>query len=193
MTSSELDHIRSAIIGDPGNSWAAAAGYQPIYVADTSARILVVGQAPGRKAQESGIPWNDASGTRLIDWLGVDEDTFRDPSRFALLPMDFYYPGKGLHGDLPPRPDFAAKWHPRLISAMPHLQLTLLIGSYAQRHYLGTRESLTETVRRYTDYLPDTIPLVHPSPLNFRWLARNPWYDAEVIPRLRESVQAVLA
>jgi uracil-DNA glycosylase len=193
MTSSELDHIRSAIIADPGNSWATATGYQPIYVADASACILVVGQAPGRRAQESGIPWNDASGARLIDWLGVDEDTFRDPSRFALLPMDFYYPGKGPHGDLPPRPDFAAQWHPRLISAMPHLRLRLLIGSYAQRHYLGPRESLTATVRRYADHLPGTIPLVHPSPLNFRWLARNPWYEAEVIPRLRECVRAALA
>jgi uracil-DNA glycosylase len=192
MTSSELDHIRSAIIADPVNSWAAATGYQPIYVADASASILVVGQAPGRKAQESGIPWNDASGTRLIDWLGVAEDTFRDPSQFALLPMDFYYPGKGPHGDLPPRPDFAARWHPRLISAMPHIRLTLLIGSYAQRHYLGTRDSLTATVRRYADHLPGTIPLVHPSPLNFRWLARNPWYEAEVIPVLRASVRTAL-
>jgi uracil-DNA glycosylase len=193
MTSSELDRIRAAIIADPDNAWAAAVAYRPIYVADASARVLVVGQAPGRKAQESGVPWNDASGSRLIDWLGVDEDTFRDPSRFALLPMDFYYPGKGLHGDLPPRPGFAALWHPQLIGAMPRIQLTLLIGSYAQRHYLGTRESLTATVRRYADFLPGTIPLVHPSPLNFRWLAKNPWYETEVIPELRESVRAALA
>ncbi|MDF1604068.1 uracil-DNA glycosylase family protein [Nocardioides sp. YIM 152315] len=123
----------------------------------------------------------------------MDADTFRDPSRFALLPMDFFYPGKGRHGDLPPRPDFAGRWHPRLIAAMPHLQLTLLIGSFAQRHYLGTREPLTATVRRYTDFLPGTIPLVHPSPLNFRWLARNPWYETEVIPQLREGVRAALA
>ncbi|MGY2700729.1 uracil-DNA glycosylase family protein [Nocardioides sp. HB32] len=193
MTSSELDRIRAAIIADPDNAWAAAVAYRPIYVADASARVLVVGQAPGRKAPESGVPWNDASGSRLIDWLGVDEDTFRDPSRFALLPMDFYYPGKGLHGDLPPRPGFAARWHPQLIGAMPRIQLTLLIGSYAQRHYLGTRESLTATVRRYADFLPGTIPLVHPSPLNFRWLAKNPWYETEVIPELRESVRAALA
>ncbi|WP_028638722.1 uracil-DNA glycosylase family protein [Nocardioides sp. URHA0032] len=193
MTSSELDRIRAAIIADPDNAWAAAVAYRPIYVADASARVLVVGQAPGRKAQESGVPWNDASGSRLIDWLGVDEDTFRDPSRFALLPMDFYYPGNGLHGDLPPRPGFAARWHPQLIGAMPRIQLTLLIGSYAQRHYLGTRESLTATVRRYADFLPGTIPLVHPSPLNFRWLAKNPWYETEVIPELRESVRAALA
>jgi uracil-DNA glycosylase len=191
-TASVLERIRSEIIADPDNAWAVAANYQPVYVADAAARILIVGQAPGRKAQESGIPWNDASGARLIDWLGVDEPTFRDASKFALVPMDFYYPGKGPHGDLPPRPGFAARWHPKLIEAMPQVQLTLLIGGYAQQHYLGTRETLTATVRRFADYLPAVMPLVHPSPLNFRWLAKNPWYEAEVIPQLRQRVQAVL-
>lgn len=192
-TASDLERIRSEIIADPENAWAAAANYQPIYVASGAARIAIVGQAPGRKAQESGIPWNDASGVRLIGWLGVDEATFRDPSQFALLPMDFYYPGKGPHGDLPPRREFAARWHPQILQAMPHVQLTLLIGSYAQQHYLGTRESLTATVRRFADYLPTVLPLVHPSPLNFRWLAKNPWYEAEVIPQLRQCVRAALA
>jgi len=191
-TTPDLERIRSEIIADPENAWAVAAKYQPVYIADAAARILIVGQAPGRKAQESGIPWNDASGARLIDWLGVDEPTFRDSSKFALVPMDFYYPGKGAHGDLPPRPGFAARWHPELIEAMPQVQLTLLIGSYAQQHYLGTRETLTATVRRFADYLPAVMPLVHPSPLNFRWLAKNPWYEAEVIPQLRQRVQAVL-
>jgi uracil-DNA glycosylase len=192
-TQSDLERIRSEITADPDNAWAAAANYQPIYVADAAARIVIVGQAPGRKAQESGIPWNDASGARLIDWLGIDETTFRDPSHFALLPMDFYYPGKGRHGDLPPRRDFAARWHQRILQAMSHIQLTLLIGSYAQQHYLGTRESLTATVRRFADYLPAVLPLVHPSPLNFRWLAKNPWYEAEVHPQLRQCVRAALA
>ena len=191
-TTTDLERIRSEIIADPENAWAVAAKYQPVYIADAAARILIVGQAPGRKAQESGIPWNDASGARLIDWLGVDEPTFRDSSKFALVPMDFYYPGKGAHGDLPPRPGFATRWHPELIEAMPQVQLTLLIGSYAQQHYLGTRETLTATVRRFADYLPAVMPLVHPSPLNFRWLAKNPWYEAEVIPQLRQRVQAVL-
>lgn len=191
--SSDLGRIRSEITGHPDNAWAASVGYRPIYVADAAARIVIVGQAPGRKAQESGIPWNDASGTRLIDWLGVDETTFRDPSRFALLPMDFYYPGKGPHGDLPPRREFAAQWHPRILEAMPNVELTLLVGSFAQQHYLGTRESLTATVRRFADYLPAMFPLVHPSPLNFRWLARNPWYELEVLPRLRQCVHAALA
>jgi uracil-DNA glycosylase len=167
--------------------------YQPLYVADAAARVVIIGQAPGRKAQESGTPWNDASGARLVAWLGVDEATFRDPARFALLPMDFYYPGKGPHGDLPPRREFAAQWHPRILQAMPDVALTLLVGSFAQQHYLGTRESLTETVRRFADYLPAMFPLVHPSPLNFRWLAKNPWYEDDVLPALRQCVQAALA
>jgi uracil-DNA glycosylase len=191
--SATLDRIRAEINADQDNAWAAAVNYQPIYVAHPAARIAIVGQAPGRKAQESGIPWNDASGVRLIDWLGVDEATFRDAARFALLPMDFYYPGKGPHGDLPPRKGFAARWHPQILEAMPDIQLTLLIGSYAQQHYLGTRGSLTATVRQFADYLPATLPLVHPSPLNFRWLAKNPWYETEVLPRLRQCVRSALS
>ena len=188
----DLERIRGEITADPDNAWATAAGYQPIYVADASARIVIVGQAPGRKAQESGIAWNDASGVRLIEWLGVDEASFRNPSAFALLPMDFYYPGKGPHGDLPPRRGFAARWHPRILEAMPDVQLTLLIGNYAQQHYLKTRESLSATVRRFEDFLPAVLPLVHPSPLNFRWLAKNPWYEQEVIPQLRRRVHETL-
>ena len=107
--------------------------------------------------------------------------------------MDFYYPGKGPHGDLPPRREFAAHWHPRILQAMPSVGLTLLVGGYAQRHYLATRESLTATVQRFADYLPAMFPLVHPSPLNFRWLAKNPWYEEEVLPRLRQCVRAALA
>ena len=191
-STSELERIRREIISAPDNAWAAARGYEPLYVADAAAKIVIVGQAPGRKAQESGIPWNDASGVRLLDWLGVDEATFRDPSRFALLPMDFFYPGRGAHGDLPPRRDFAARWHPRLLQAMPQIRLTLLVGSYAQQHYLGVRDTLTATVRRYREYLPDALPLVHPSPLNFRWLAKNPWYEDEVLPQLRRSVRSAL-
>jgi uracil-DNA glycosylase len=191
-TSPELDRIRSQIVSDPENAWATAVHYEPIYVADPAARIVVIGQAPGRRAQESGVPWNDASGARLIRWLGVDDATFRDPRLFALLPMDFYYPGKGSHGDLPPRHNFASRWHPEILAAMPQVRLTLLIGSYAQRHYLGPQKSLTTTVQRYAEYLPAAIPLVHPSPLNFRWLAKNPWYENEVIPQLRKSVQQAL-
>lgn len=188
-----LAQVRQEIIADLDNAWAQALGYRPLYVADPRARIVIIGQAPGRKAQETGLAWNDVSGSRLLDWLGVEEETFRDPRSFAVLPMDFYYPGKGSHGDLPPRPGFADRWHSRILAHLPDVELTLLVGSYAQRHYLGGRESLTATVGRFRDYLPAVMPLVHPSPLNFRWLAKNPWYEQELIPELRQRVAVVLS
>lgn len=189
-----FDAIRQEIIDDPDNGPAAALGYLPIYAAAPHARIAVIGQAPGRKAQESGVPWNDASGLTLFDWLGVTEQQFRDPDLFALLPMDFFFPGKGPSGDLPPRKGFAAKWHPQLLDLMPDIRLTLLIGAYAQQHHLADRagRNLTETVHAFRDYLPGVIPLVHPSPLNFRWQARNPWFAEELLPVLRIQVAAAL-
>lgn len=188
-----LEEIRAAIIADPDNAAATARGWAPLYAADPAARIAVIGQAPGRRAQESGLAWNDVSGRTLLTWLGVDEATFRRPDLFAILPMDFYYPGKGAHGDLPPRRDFAARWHPLLLAEMPALSLTLLIGDHAQRHYLGTAGTLTERVRAFRQGLPGVIPLVHPSPLNFRWQTRNPWFAREVLPVLRSRVAEVLA
>jgi uracil-DNA glycosylase len=190
-----FESIRRAIIDDTDNAEMRALDYLPIYAAAPLARIAVIGQAPGRKAQESGIAWNDASGTKLFDWLGVTEQQFRDPNLFALLPMDFYYPGKGASGDLPPRKGFADRWHAQLLELMPDIALTLLIGGYAQAHYLAgrTQRNLTETVHAYRDYLPDIIPLVHPSPLNFRWQARNPWFLTEVVPVVRERVTAAIA
>jgi uracil-DNA glycosylase len=160
-----------------------------------ASKIVVIGQAPGLRAQESQIPWNDASGIKLREWLAVTDPQFYDPDTIALLPMDFYYPGKGTHGDLPPRPGFAPLWHPRILRLMPELRLTVLIGNYAQKHYLGrgAKKNLTETVRAYRDYGPDRIPLVHPSPLNFRWQAKNPWFEAEVIPALRALVAAAVS
>jgi uracil-DNA glycosylase len=190
-----FESIRHAIIEDADNAEMRALDRLPLYTAGPFARVAVIGQAPGRKAQESGIAWNDASGTKLFDWLGVTEEQLRDPDLFALLPMDFYYPGKGATGDLPPRKGFAERWHPRLLDLMPDIGLTLLIGGYAQRHYLGdrTRQNLTATVHAFRDYLPDVIPLVHPSPLNFRWQSRNPWFLTEVVPVLRDRVAAVIA
>jgi len=190
-----FESIRQAIIEDADNAEMRALDHLPLYAAGPRARVAVIGQAPGRKAQESGIAWNDASGTKLFDWLGVTERQFRDPDLFALLPMDFYYPGKGATGDLPPRKGFAERWHAQLLDLMPDIGLTLLIGGYAQSHYLGdrTRRNLTETVHAFRDYLPDVIPLVHPSPLNFRWQSRNPWFLTEVVPVLRDRVAAVIA
>lgn len=169
-------------------------GWQPLYAVSASAKIAVIGQAPGHRAQRSGVPWDDASGEKLIDWLGVAEEQFRDPELFAILPMDFYYPGKGTGGDLPPRKGFAERWHPPLLALMPEIRLTLLIGRYAQIHYLSSAryETLTDTVRNFRRFIPERFPLVHPSPLNFRWQAKNPWFVSEVLPELRTQVRDAL-
>lgn len=187
-----FDSIRAEIVADPANLIGDFAGQRPLFQAGSGARILIVGQAPGRRAQASGIPWDDASGVTLRSWLGVSADEFYDPELIALLPMDFYYPGKGRSGDLPPRKEFASTWHPRLIAGMPALRLTILIGGYAQKFYLGAaaRATLTETVRAFREYPTDVLPLVHPSPLNFRWQAKNPWFETDVVPELRRRVAA---
>jgi uracil-DNA glycosylase len=192
---SQLDDIRKEISADPSNSWAVQLGFAPLYTAAATARVAIIGQAPGRQAQESGIPWNDPSGVRLREWLGVSDEQFYDPTRFALLPMDFYYPGKSASGDLPPRPDFAPRWHPQILGQLSDLRLTVLIGSYAQHYYLAgnAKRTLTETVHAFAEYLPTRIPLVHPSPLNFRWQKKNPWFDTDVLPRLKSLTTAALA
>ncbi len=192
---SKLDDICNEIAQDPENAWAKELGYKPVYTASEKSKILVVGQAPGRKAQESLKPWNDVSGVRLREWLNVTDDEFYNSDLFALVPMDFFYPGKGRHGDLPPRKGFAAKWHPRILAEMPHIKLTVLIGAYAQKYYLGAQagKSLTQTVKSYEQWLPKYFPLVHPSPLNFRWLAINPWFEKDLIPVLREKVAGILS
>ena len=192
---SGLARIHREIVGDPDNAWAARAGYLPLYAAATQARIAIIGQAPGRKAQERGKVWDDPSGITLRGWLGVTDEQFYDPALFALLPMDFYYPGKGPSGDLPPRKDFAPRWHVRILAELTELRLTILIGGYAQKYYLSgkIKANLTETVRAYREYLPAVLPLVHPSPLNFRWQAKNPWFEREVLPVLKTQVRAALA
>lgn len=186
----DLAGIRDEIRTHASNAWATERGYEPTYSASPRSRIVVIGQAPGKQAQESQVPWNDPSGVKLRQWLGATDAQFYDPDTIALLPTDFYYPGKGAHGDLPPRADFAPLWHPRILKLMPAVRLTVLIGSYAQKHYLGTsaKKTLTETVRACLDYVPDRIPLVHPSPLNFRWQAKNPWFEMDVIPTLQALV-----
>jgi uracil-DNA glycosylase len=188
----ELAGIRARIIADPANGWAKDSGWAPLYTAATTSRIAIIGQAPGRRAQESGIPWDDPSGVKLRQWLGVTDEEFYDPAQIALLPMDFYYPGKAKSGDLPPRKEFAPTWHPLILEQLADLRLTILIGSYAQKHYLRTTSSLTETVRSHAAYLPTYFPIVHPSPLNFRWQAKNPWFETDVIPELRRLVRAAL-
>lgn len=138
--------------------------------------------------------WDDASGNRLRDWMGVTKDQFYHSGKVAVLPLDFYYPGKHKHGgDLPPRPGFADKWHEPLLTLMPQIKLTLLIGQYAQKYYLPQREkTLTATVAHYQDYLPDYFPLVHPSPLNYGWMNRNPWFAADVVPELQTRIHHLI-
>ncbi|WP_326837051.1 uracil-DNA glycosylase family protein [Amycolatopsis rhabdoformis] len=186
-----LDRIRAELIADPDNAWAREAGYAPLYTADVAAKVALIGQAPGRKAQESGIPWHDASGVKLRRWLGVTDEEFYDPELFAIVPMDFFYPGKAKSGDLPPRRGVAQKWHPRIFAELPDIRLKVIVGSYAQKYYLPGRP-VTETVRAYQDYLPSAIPLVHPSPLNVGWHLRNPWFEQEVVPELQALVAAAL-
>ncbi|MGH8730780.1 MAG: uracil-DNA glycosylase family protein [Burkholderiales bacterium] len=169
-------------------------GPRPVLRAAVTARLLIVGQAPGRRVHETGIPWNDPSGDRLRDWLQLERERFYDQRYIAIIPAAFCYPGTGPGGDLPPRPECAPLWHPQLLAHLPKLRLALLIGSYAQVYYLGDRRksTLTDTVRAWREYLPNCIPLPHPSPRNQVWLKRNPWFAGEVIPFLRRSVHQVI-
>lgn len=190
-----FDEIFNAIKNDPQNADYTARGIDPLYAASETARILVIGQAPGRVAEETRIYWNDKSGDRLRDWMGVDRDTFYDPSRIAIMPMDFYFPGKGASGDLPPRAGFAEKWHPLLLDMMPRIELTILVGTYAVHRYLGLKRSvpLTGIVRDWQSYLPKGLfPLVHPSPRNQIWMKKNPWFAEETLPALQQAVAAAL-
>jgi uracil-DNA glycosylase len=189
-----MDKIRHEIMMDPMNSSFTEKGILPLFKASREARMVIVGQAPGRKAEASGVFWNDLSGDRLREWLGISREVFYSTDRIAHLPMDFYYPGKAKSGDLPPRRGFAEKWHPLLLEEMPNIETIVLIGSYAQKYYLGRNreKSLTETVRNYRRYLPEYFPLVHPSPLNLGWLKKNPWFETDVLPSLRKTVSHIL-
>ena len=185
-----LTRIRACRLCEPN----LPLGARPVLRAKSSARILIVGQAPGTRVHATGIPWNDPSGNRLRNWLDMDWETFYDDSRIAIIPMGFCYPGRGKSGDLPPRKECAAHWRAQLHEQLPNIQLTLLIGQYAQDYYLGKRQknSLTDTVRAYQEYLPDYFPLVHPSPRNTGWLQKNEWFEEELVPELMERVYRIL-
>ena len=167
---------------------------RPVLRAGQGARLLIVGQAPGRRVHETGIPWNDPSGQRLRDWLQLAPDAFYDTVRVAILPIGLCYPGTVGGADLPPRPECAPLWHPRLVPQLKHLKLTLLVGGYAQAFYLGARRKrgLTETVRAFREYLPHYLPLPHPSWRNTGWLKRHPWFEQELLPELRLLVHRAL-
>lgn len=169
-------------------------GPRPVLQFDPSARILIAGQAPGRKVHESGVPFDDASGHRLRDWLGLSAAQFYDATRVAILPMGFCYPGTGPSGDLAPRPECAAAWRAGLLARLKRLELTLVIGQYAIAYHLPSETgSLTDIVSRWQRYGPSLVPLPHPSPRNNRWLARNPWFEEELVPVLRQRVVEVMS
>ena len=168
-------------------------GAKPILDGHKNSKIVLLSQAPGRVAHQSGVAWDDAGGKRLRDWLGVTWEQFYNPENFAIMPMGFCYPGKGKSGDLPPRPECAPTWHDLLWKELQNVELVILIGMYAQKQYLKTdaKRTLTETVANYQEYLPKYFPLPHPSPRNRFWVMKNPWFEAEVIPDLKRTINRI--
>lgn len=186
--------IEKKIAADSMNADYTKRGIPPLFNASKEAKVVIIGQAPGHKAEETRLYWNDLSGDRLRDWMGVDRELFYDSKLIAQLPMDFYYPGKAKTGDAPPRKGFAEKWHPMILQEMPEIELIVLVGNYAQKHYLASsyKKNLTETVQHFEDYLPKYFPLVHPSPLNQRWMKKNPWFEKEVLPVFKTRIAKAL-
>lgn len=188
-----FDTLETKIMNDVDNTQFTIKGWKPIVQASTNARILIIGQAPGLETQEKGGVFHDRSGDRLREWLNIDEDTFYNSGLIAVLPMDFYFPGKGKSGDLPPRKEFAEKWHQSYIKAMPNVQLTILIGKYAQDYYLpNSYGKITDNVLNFKQFLPTYFPLVHPSPRNQMWMAKHPEFSNVVLPELKEIVDAII-
>lgn len=188
-----IKDIVEQIERDKRNAEYTNKGIPPIIQADKAAKILIIGQAPGKKVEESLIPFNDKSGETLISWMGIDKDTFYS-KEIAIVPMDFYYPGKAKTGDLPPRKFIAQEYHGPILKELNNIELTILIGKYSMDYYLKgkTKKNLTETVRCFDEYLPEYFPIVHPSPLNFRWQAKNPWYIEDVVPVLKKTISKIL-
>lgn len=189
-----IEEVRLAIMKDPDNKQYTEQGWKPIFNAPPTARILIASQAPGIRAQEANKTFFDPSGDLLREWLGINEETFYNSGLFAIVPMDYYFPGKAKQGDLPPRKHVAEKWNPRILETMPDLEMTILVGAYAQKFYLGKKmkKNLTETVRNYNEYLPKFFPLVHPSPLTIGWRRRNDWFEEQVVPELKKRVHEIL-
>lgn len=179
---------------DSQNEKYTKQGIDPIYMVNKNAKIVIISQAPGKKTQQANQVWRDQSGVKLREWMGLNEDEFYNSQKIAVLSMDFYYPGKAKSGDLPPRKDFAKKWHEKILALMPEVELFILVGKYAQNYYLNipNKTSLTTTVKNYEQYLPKYLPIVHPSPLTLGWLKKNPWFESDVLPILRKKVTQIM-
>lgn len=189
----QVEDIFEKLKEDYRNKSYTDRGIEPIFQLNRDCKILIIGQAPGRKVEESGILFNDKSGDNLVDWLGINKDILHGKD-FSIIPMDFYYPGKGKSGDKAPRKFIAKEYHPLLLEELKYVKLTILIGAYAQKFYLkgDFKKNLTETVRSFRDYLPNYFPLVHPSPLNNRWLAKNTFFKDETLPELKKIILKIL-
>lgn len=190
-----LQIIHDEILSDPQNKALIKEGQMPLYQVSLTAKIIIIGQAPGKEAMLKRKAWADKSGARLKEWLNLNDEIFYDATKVAILPLDFFYPGKGKTGDLPPRPSFYNQYLMRIISLLKELELIVLVGSYAQKFYLkdNVKENLTATIKAYTEYLPRIIVLPHPSPLNFRWLNKNPWFMSTTLPRVKERMNEVIS
>ena len=189
-----FDKIIEEIKNDPRNEEYTKRAIDPIFQVDKDAKVLLIGQAPGRVVEETGISFNDKSGDKLRNWMGIDRDIFYS-KEIAILPMDFYYPGKAKQGDLPPRKFIAEDYHQKILDQMPNIKLTILIGAYSQKYYLGKKrkKNLTQTVKNYKEYLPEYFPIVHPSPLNIGWLKKNPWFEEDNLPDLQKRIEQILS
>jgi uracil-DNA glycosylase len=189
-----LDSLLKAVRGCRACEAHLPLGPRPVLRAGKTARILVVGQAPGVRVHTTGIPWADPSGERLRAWMGVDTDVFYDESRIAIIPMGYCYPGRGNGGDMPPRRECASLWLDHLLAKLPQIELTLLIGQYAQRHFLASRRkpSLAETAKAWREYAPQYIPLPHPSPRNQPWFKRHAWFEEQLVPMLQSRIKTLL-
>jgi len=193
MKLEKMEEIIKKLKSDPRNASYTLREVPPILQISEDAEILIIGQAPGAKVEENKIPFKDKSGEKLRNWMGIDEATFYS-EKIAIMPMDFYYPGKGKTGDLQPRKFIAEEYHEDIMKLMPKIKLIILIGEYAIKYYLKDirKKNLTETVKCFQEYLPKYFPIVHPSPLNFRWQAKNPWFERDVVPVLRQKVHTIL-
>lgn len=189
----KIEDVVKKLKDDPRNKDYTNRGIGPIFQLNKDSKILIIGQAPGKKVEKSGILFNDKSGENLVDWMGISVDTLHGKN-FSIIPMDFYYPGKAKSGDKAPRKFIAKEYHPLLLEELKDVKLTILIGAYAQKFYLKDdfNKNLTETVRNFKDYLPEYFPIVHPSPLNNRWIAKNTFFKEETLPELKKIIQRIL-